>query len=134
MSDSQRYTRRHRTGCPKHLVLRDGNISCSKVENPFAHLVVSCLACGVRIICDVGLKLNKQYGNPSLCDKANNREVDRTSHALELRSNLIVFGSWEELVKESVEWPVIIAFFGSELVNEFELMNSGQGIPKITNH
>ena len=45
---------------------------------------------------------------------------------LELRSNLIVLGSREEVVKE---WSMILAFVRSSLVNELEL-NSDEFRPR----
>jgi hypothetical protein len=48
-------------------------------------------------------------------------EVNRASNTLELRSNLIVLRSREEVDKEGIEWSIILAFVGSRLVDEFEL-------------
>ena len=44
------------------------------------------------------------------CDKVHVSEVDRAGNALELRSNLIVLGSREEVVKEGIEWSIIRGF------------------------
>lgn len=99
----------------------DGDTSCSEVENPLAHLVVRPLARRVRIVCNIWLDLNKQNGNFPPRDKVYHTEIDRAGDAFELRSNLVVLGSREELVKEGIEWPIVLAFVGSELVNEFEL-------------
>ena len=51
-------------------------------------------------------------------DKVHDSEVDRAGNALELRSNLIILGSREEVVKEGIEWFIILAFVRSNLVNE----------------
>ena len=62
-------------------------------------------------------------------DKVHDSEVDRAGNALELRSNLIVLGSREEVAKEGIEWSIILAFVRSNLVSELEL-NSDEFWPR----
>jgi len=114
---------------------RDGNGNASQVEvkESFAHLVIGLYAHGGCIGGNIGLKLDKEdriagagaidfAKRPTLpCNKEYHTGVHRTFNAFELRSNLVVFRSREEVGKEGIERPIIIVFLGSELVNGFKL-------------
>ena len=96
---------------------------CTSVVNTVAHLLVCSLARGGYFVCDVGLNLNNKNGD-FFFQEEHNSKVDGTCDALgRLKSNLVVFGSWEERVEEGVEWPKILVFVGAALVNVTELIS-----------
>ena len=101
----------------------DGDTCRSKVEKPAAALREETESCARRGSTSI------KNGNFLPGDKIHDSEVDRAGNALELRSNLIVLGSREEVAKEGIEWSIILAFVRSNLVSELEL-NSDEFWPR----
>ena len=65
---------------------------------------------------------SKSYARKGLTsiNKVYDSEIDRVGNALEMRGNLIVLGSTEEVVK-GIKVSIILVFVGSKLINEMEL-------------
>ena len=118
------YTRIRRIGCPKHLFRRALEIeilASVKLRNSLAYPLHCAKS---QIVCKEGL--TRWEFSP--CDKVYDSEVDRTGNALEMRSNLIVLGSREEIVKEGIEWSIILVSLvvTSSMSWNWKVMNSGQ--------